>query len=119
MKTPLRADHQVLEEFTAARVARWAARTVAVFCVGWVWVVGGAEHLRAAEPDTRAPELVSRTGGGGADVWNSPEELAAAAIFWLADESGPVSGQVVDLEQYPAVGRNLPKTIVDEPPPRP
>ncbi len=79
MKTPLRADHQVLEEFTAARVARWAARTVAVFCVGWVWVVGGAEHVRAAEPDTRAPELVSRTGGGGADVWNSPEELAAAA----------------------------------------
>jgi hypothetical protein len=30
-----------------------------------------------------------------------------------------VSGQVVDLEQYPAVGRNLPKTIVDQPPARP
>ncbi len=39
----------------------------------------------------------------------SPEEIAAAAIYWLADESGPVSGQVVDIEQYPFIGRNLPK----------
>jgi NAD(P)-dependent dehydrogenase (short-subunit alcohol dehydrogenase family) len=38
-----------------------------------------------------------------------PEEIAAAAIYWLADESGPISGQVVDLEQYPFIGRNPPK----------
>lgn len=38
-----------------------------------------------------------------------PEEIAMAAIYWLADESGPVSGQVVDLEQYPFIGRNPPK----------
>jgi NAD(P)-dependent dehydrogenase (short-subunit alcohol dehydrogenase family) len=38
-----------------------------------------------------------------------PEEIAAAAIYWLADESGPVSGQVVDLEQHPFIGRNPPK----------
>ncbi len=38
-----------------------------------------------------------------------PEEIAAAAVYWLADESGPVSGQVVDLEQYPFIGRNPPK----------
>lgn len=38
-----------------------------------------------------------------------PAEIAAAAIYWLADESGPISGQVVDLEQYPFVGRNPPK----------
>lgn len=38
-----------------------------------------------------------------------PEEVAAAAVYWLADESGPVSGQVVDLEQYPLIGRNPPK----------
>lgn len=35
-----------------------------------------------------------------------PEEIAAAAVYWLADESGPVSAQVVDLEQYPFIGRN-------------
>jgi NAD(P)-dependent dehydrogenase (short-subunit alcohol dehydrogenase family) len=38
-----------------------------------------------------------------------PEEIAAAAVYWLADECGPVSGQVVDLEQHPFVGRNPPK----------
>jgi NAD(P)-dependent dehydrogenase (short-subunit alcohol dehydrogenase family) len=38
-----------------------------------------------------------------------PAEIAAAAIYWLADESGPVSGQVVDLEQHPFIGRNPPK----------
>lgn len=38
-----------------------------------------------------------------------PEEIAAAAVYWLADESGPLSGQVVDLEQHPFIGRNPPK----------
>jgi NAD(P)-dependent dehydrogenase (short-subunit alcohol dehydrogenase family) len=38
-----------------------------------------------------------------------PHEIAAAAIFWLSDECGPVSGQVMDLEQYPMQGRNPPK----------
>jgi NAD(P)-dependent dehydrogenase (short-subunit alcohol dehydrogenase family) len=38
-----------------------------------------------------------------------PQEIAAAAIFWLSDECGPVSGQVMDLEQYPMQGRNPPK----------
>lgn len=38
-----------------------------------------------------------------------PAEMAAAAVYWLADESGPVSGQVVDLEQHPFIGRNPPK----------
>ena len=35
-----------------------------------------------------------------------PAEIAAAAVYWLSDEAGPVSGQVVDLEQYPFIGRN-------------
>jgi len=39
----------------------------------------------------------------------SPEEIAAAAVYWLSDECGPVSGQVVELEQYPVIGRNPPK----------
>ena len=38
-----------------------------------------------------------------------PAEIAAAAVYWLAEESGPISGQVVDLEQYPFLGRNPPK----------
>jgi NAD(P)-dependent dehydrogenase (short-subunit alcohol dehydrogenase family) len=38
-----------------------------------------------------------------------PEEIAAAAVYWLSDECGPVSGQVMDIEQYPFIGRNPPK----------
>lgn len=41
-----------------------------------------------------------------------PAEIAAAGIYWLSDESGLVSGQVVDLEQHPLIGRNPPKDRV-------
>ncbi|GAB3330658.1 SDR family oxidoreductase [Larkinella ripae] len=43
----------------------------------------------------------------GRILW--PAEIAAAAVYWLADESGPISGQIVDLEQHPFMGRNPPK----------
>lgn len=35
-----------------------------------------------------------------------PEEIAAASVYWLSDESRPISGSVIELEQYPIVGRN-------------
>jgi NAD(P)-dependent dehydrogenase (short-subunit alcohol dehydrogenase family) len=35
-----------------------------------------------------------------------PEEIAAAAVYWLSDESRPISGTVLELEQYPIIGRN-------------
>jgi NAD(P)-dependent dehydrogenase (short-subunit alcohol dehydrogenase family) len=39
----------------------------------------------------------------------APPEIAAAAVYFLADESGPISGQVLDVEQHPFIGRNPPK----------
>ncbi|MBN8789282.1 MAG: SDR family oxidoreductase [Terrimonas sp.] len=38
-----------------------------------------------------------------------PAEIAAAAMYFLSDESGPVSGQVLTIEQYPSNSRNPPK----------
>ncbi|CAN5393088.1 SDR family oxidoreductase [soil metagenome] len=35
-----------------------------------------------------------------------PAEIAEAAVYWLSQAAGPVSGCVVDLEQFPAMGRN-------------
>lgn len=35
-----------------------------------------------------------------------PEEIAAGALYWMEDATGPVSGCVVELEQFPAHGRN-------------
>lgn len=43
----------------------------------------------------------------------APEEIAAGALYLLSDESGPVSGQVLELEQFPMIGRNPPKTWTD------
>jgi NAD(P)-dependent dehydrogenase (short-subunit alcohol dehydrogenase family) len=40
-----------------------------------------------------------------------PSEIASAALYWLSDESGPISGQVMDVEQYPLLGRNPPKEL--------
>ncbi len=60
---------------------------------------GLPEDWYKAIPDVFAP--------AGRILW--PAEIAAAAIYWLADESGPISGQVVDLEQHPFMGRNPPK----------
>jgi NAD(P)-dependent dehydrogenase (short-subunit alcohol dehydrogenase family) len=34
-----------------------------------------------------------------------PEEIATHVVFWLSDESRPISGCVVELEQYPVIGR--------------
>jgi NAD(P)-dependent dehydrogenase (short-subunit alcohol dehydrogenase family) len=36
----------------------------------------------------------------------APEEIAAAAVFWISDQVGPVTGTVFEMEQYPMIGRN-------------
>jgi hypothetical protein len=38
-----------------------------------------------------------------------PAAIAATVVHFLTDEFGPVSGQVLDLEQFPFIGRNPPK----------
>jgi NAD(P)-dependent dehydrogenase (short-subunit alcohol dehydrogenase family) len=40
-----------------------------------------------------------------------PEEIASAAVYWLGDESRPISGSVMDMAQFPVIGRNPPKVI--------
>ncbi len=41
----------------------------------------------------------------------SPEEVASAALYFLSDEAVLVNGAVLDLEQYPMIGRNPLKEI--------
>ena len=40
-----------------------------------------------------------------------PELIASAAVFWLSDESRPISGSVLEIEQYPVIGRNPMKEL--------
>jgi len=37
---------------------------------------------------------------------HSPEEVAMAAIFFLSDEAALISGSVLEVEQFPVIGRN-------------
>ncbi len=74
------------------------------------WVLTETEKQRKKEhglSEDWYKDLPSVYAPAGRILW--PEEIAAAAIYWLADESGPISGQVVDLEQHPFIGRNPPK----------
>ena len=36
----------------------------------------------------------------------TPQIMAAACIYWISDESRPVSGSVLEINQYPMIGRN-------------
>lgn len=74
------------------------------------WVLTENETMRKREhglTENWYEEIPSVYAPAGRILW--PKEIAAAAIYWLSDESGPVSGQVVDLEQFPFIGRNPPK----------
>jgi NAD(P)-dependent dehydrogenase (short-subunit alcohol dehydrogenase family) len=41
----------------------------------------------------------------------TPQTLATAAIYWIGDESRPVSGSVLEINQYPMIGRNPSKSV--------
>lgn len=74
------------------------------------WVLTETEMIRKREHGLAQDwykDLPAVYAPAGRILW--PAEIAAAAIYWLADESGPVSGQVTDIEQHPFIGRNPPK----------
>ena len=75
---------------------------------GWVLTERESERKKLhGLSDTWYEELPSIIAPSGRIL--RPEVIAAACIFLLSDESGPVSGQVLTLEQHPMIGRNLPK----------
>lgn len=74
------------------------------FNVGWVitpneYKLKMSEGLPAGWSNNPEREHVPR------GRMTQPEEIAAHVVFWLSDESRPISGSVIDLEQYPIVGR--------------
>ena len=74
------------------------------------WVLTETEKQRKKDhglEENWYEDIPSVYAPAGRILW--PSEIAAAAVYWLADESGPISGQVVDLEQHPFIGRNPPK----------
>jgi NAD(P)-dependent dehydrogenase (short-subunit alcohol dehydrogenase family) len=80
------------------------------FNVGWV-LTPNEYQVKIADglpPDW--PERIGRTKApSGALI--KPEQIAAAAVYWMGDESRPISGTVLELEQHPVIGRNPPKEV--------
>jgi NAD(P)-dependent dehydrogenase (short-subunit alcohol dehydrogenase family) len=76
-----------------------------VFNVGWVltdreYAMQVSEGQPADWPQ-RVPAVFAPSG-----QLIKPEEIAAGAVYWLSDESRPINGAVVDMEQFCAHGRN-------------
>jgi NAD(P)-dependent dehydrogenase (short-subunit alcohol dehydrogenase family) len=76
--------------------------------VGWVLTENEAQRKREhGLRDDWYADLPKQYAPSGRIL--KPEEIAAAVVYWISDECGPISGQVCDLEQYPLIGRNPPK----------
>lgn len=71
------------------------------------WVLTANEHARKIADGLPAdwPQHLSAAVAPAGRLL-APEEVASAAIYWLSDESRPVSGTVLELEQRPVIGRN-------------
>ncbi len=51
------------------------------------------------------PTKVSRTFAPSGRIL-SPEDVAWAAVYFLSDEAALINGAILDVEQYPLIGRN-------------
>jgi NAD(P)-dependent dehydrogenase (short-subunit alcohol dehydrogenase family) len=81
------------------------------FNVGWTLTPNEyALKMREGLPADWPTRLPKTTAPSGALL--SPQQIAHFALMFLCDEAGPVNGAVVDLEQYPIIGRNPIKETV-------
>jgi NAD(P)-dependent dehydrogenase (short-subunit alcohol dehydrogenase family) len=80
------------------------------FNVGWVLTSNEYKQKIADGLPPDWPERVPRTKAPSGRLIK-PEEIAAAAVYWISDESRPISGTVLELEQHPVIGRNPAKEV--------
>lgn len=81
--------------------------------VGWT-VTENENRIQSAEGQPEnwqelIPDSYKPSGG-----LLSPEQVARHALFWLSNDSAPVTGQVCDVEQYPMIGRAFGANWSDE-----
>jgi NAD(P)-dependent dehydrogenase (short-subunit alcohol dehydrogenase family) len=75
------------------------------FNVGWVLTPNEYRQKISDGLPADWPEQLERQYAPSGAIM-SPEKIAGAAVYWLSDESRPISGTVMELEQYPMIGRN-------------
>ena len=78
--------------------------------VGWTLTVNEYElQKRKGLPEdwpAKIPKLFAPSGR-----LLSPEDIAWAAVYYLSDEAPLINGSVLDLAQYPLIGRNPVKEL--------
>lgn len=77
---------------------------------GWILTENERDRKKEQGLPENWPERLGDFFAPSGRIFN-PEEIAAAVIYFLSDEAGPVSGSVLDIEQHPMIGRNPEKEI--------
>lgn len=79
--------------------------------VGWT-LTPNEQALKAAEglPEDWPSKLPLTFAPAGKLL--APQDIAWAAVYFLSDEASLINGAILDLEQYPMIGRNPPKEVV-------
>jgi len=76
------------------------------------WILTENEKVRKTEQGLPEdwPRLLGKQFAPSGRIFD-PAEIAAAVVYFLSDDCGPVSGSVLDIEQHPFIGRNPAKEI--------
>ena len=74
------------------------------------WVLTESERVRKQEQGMPAdwPAQLPKMFAPSSRLFK-PEEIAHAVMYFLSEAAGPISGQILDIEQHPFIGRNPPK----------
>ena len=75
------------------------------FNVGWTLTPNEFELKKKEGLPADWPTKISKTYAPSGRLL-SPEDIAWAAVYFLSDEAALVNGAILDLEQYPLIGRN-------------
>ena len=75
------------------------------FNVGWVLTPNeDALQRKHGQPADWVSKIPRQFAPSGRLI--TPAEIATAAVYWIGDESRPINGSVVELEQFSLIGRN-------------
>ncbi|AWT60048.1 MAG: putative oxidoreductase [Candidatus Moanabacter tarae] len=78
--------------------------------VGWV-ITPNENRLKIKEGFPEGWSEDPQITGTPTGKMTQPEEIANHAIFWLSNASRPITGSVMELEQYPFIGRIVPSEL--------
>ena len=75
------------------------------FNVGWTLTPNEYELKKTEGLPDDWPTKISKTYAPSGRLL-SPEDIAWAAVYFLSDEAALINGAILDVEQYPLIGRN-------------